>query len=90
MGQQLTGDYQAVAASQQQALQLFRDLGNQLGQAEALNKLGELATQTQATSKTGDQHTQALAIVRDLGARRGEGSPRPGRHQQQPPPRRQP
>jgi hypothetical protein len=71
MGQQLTGDYQAVAASQQRALQLFRDLGNQLGQAEALNKLGELATQTQATSKTGDQHTQAMAIARDLGARQG-------------------
>ena len=89
MGQRLTGDYQAVAARHQRAFEPFRDLGNRLGQAEALNKLGELATRTQATSQVGDQHTQALAIARDLGARRG-GSPRPGRHRQQPPPRRQP
>jgi hypothetical protein len=35
--QQATGDHLAAAASQQQALKLFGDLGDQLGQAEALN-----------------------------------------------------
>ncbi len=38
--QQLTGDYPAAAASQQQVLELHRDLGNLNGQAYALNNLG--------------------------------------------------
>jgi tetratricopeptide (TPR) repeat protein len=65
--QQETGDY-AAAASQQQALALFRDLGNRLGQAEALNHLGELATRTANTQQARERHTQALAIARDIGA----------------------
>jgi Flp pilus assembly protein TadD len=36
--------------------------------AEALNRLGELATRTSATSQARDQHTQALAIARDISA----------------------
>ena len=39
-----------------------------LGQAEALNRLGELATRTSATGQARDQHTRALAIARDIGA----------------------
>ena len=66
--QQQTGDYPAAAASHQQALELFGDLGNRLGQAEALNRLGELALRTSATGQARDQHTQALAIARDIGA----------------------
>jgi len=54
MVQQLTGDHKAPAARHQRAFELFRDLGNRLGQAEALNKLGELATRTQATSQARD------------------------------------
>ena len=66
--QQETGDYPAAAASHQQALALFRDLGNRLGQAEALNRLGELSTRTSATSQARERHTQALAIARDISA----------------------
>ena len=66
--QQETGDYPAAAASHQQALALFGDLGNRLGQAEALNRLGELSLRTSATGQARDQHTQALAIARDIGA----------------------
>ncbi len=65
--QQLTGDYPAAAASHQQALQLSRDVGNRLGQAETLNSLGELSSRTAATRQARDQHAQALAIARDLG-----------------------
>ena len=36
----LTGDYPAAAASHQQALKLFRDLGDRPGQAFVLNDLG--------------------------------------------------
>jgi hypothetical protein len=49
-------------------LALFRDLGNVLGQAEALNRLGELATQTLATRQARERHTQALAIAQETGA----------------------
>jgi len=66
--QQETGDYPAAAASHQQALALFRDLGSRLGQAEALNRLGELSLRTSATAQARDQHTQARAIARDIGA----------------------
>jgi hypothetical protein len=65
--QQLTGDCPAAAASHQQALQLLRDLGNELGQAEALNRLGELTSRTSATRQARGRHTQALGITRDLG-----------------------
>ena len=47
---------------------LFTDLGNLLGQAEALNRLGELSLRTSATGQARGQHTQALAIARDIGA----------------------
>jgi tetratricopeptide (TPR) repeat protein len=66
--QHLTEDYPAAAASQQQALRLFRDIGNRLGQAEALNRLGELATRTSAADQARKHHAQALAIARDLSA----------------------
>jgi tetratricopeptide (TPR) repeat protein len=67
MVQQLTGDYLAAAASHQQALDLSRDLGQPQGQAEALNRLGELSLRTSATGQARDQHTRALAIACDLG-----------------------
>ena len=65
---QQTGDYPAAAASHQHALALFRDLGNLLGQAEALNRLGELSLRTSAAGQARDQHSQALAIARDISA----------------------
>jgi tetratricopeptide (TPR) repeat protein len=64
----LTGDYPAAAASQQQALALFRELGNRLGQADALNGLGELSTRTSAPGQARKRHAQALGIARDLRA----------------------
>jgi len=66
--QQETGDYPAAAASHQRALTLFGDLGNRLGQAEALNRLGELATRTAGTAQAHERHAQALAIARDIRA----------------------
>ena len=66
--QQETGDYAAAAASHQQALALFGDLGNLVGQAEALNRLGELATRTANTTQAREHHAQALAVARDIRA----------------------
>jgi tetratricopeptide (TPR) repeat protein len=47
---------------------LFCDLGNRLGQAEALNNLGELSSRTSATGQARDHHNGALEIARDIGA----------------------
>jgi hypothetical protein len=65
--QQLTGDCPAAAASHQQALELNRDVGNRLGQAETLNCLGELASRTADGRQACGHHAQALAIARQLG-----------------------
>ena len=46
---------------------MFRDLGARLGQAEALNRLGELSLRLTDPGRARDQHTQALAIAQDLG-----------------------
>jgi tetratricopeptide (TPR) repeat protein len=66
--QQLTGDHRAAAASHQQALALFCDLGNRLGQAEALNNLGELSSRTSATGQAREHHNRAFEIARDISA----------------------
>lgn len=66
--QQLTGDHPAAAASQQQALALFDDLGHRLGQAEALNRLGELSLRISASGQARDQHSRALTVARDISA----------------------
>ena len=67
MVQQVTGDYPAAAASLQQSLKMCHALGYRLGQAEALNGLGELSSRTSASRRARGQHTEALAIARDLG-----------------------
>ena len=48
MLQQLTGDYPAAEASHEQALRLYRDLGQRREQAEVLNSLGELSSRCAA------------------------------------------
>jgi hypothetical protein len=71
-----TGD-SAAAAAADQALALFRDLGDRAGQgdalnglgiAEALNSLGELASRTAATGQAREHHSQALVIASKTGA----------------------
>jgi tetratricopeptide (TPR) repeat protein len=66
--QQLTGDYPSAAASCQRALQLFCDVGDRRGQADALNSLGQLATETADTGQARRHHARALTIARDLDA----------------------
>jgi tetratricopeptide (TPR) repeat protein len=65
--QQLSGDCISALASYQQALALFCDFGHQLGQAVALNSLGELSLRT-SDPRARDYHSRALAIARDIGA----------------------
>ena len=67
----LTGGYRAAAVSHQQALELFRDLGERHAQAYALNELGLVQQLT-------DNHLAAAVshhgpqLFRDLDARRGQ------------------
>ena len=46
MCSELTGDFPAAAASHQQALALYRDLGHRVGQALAINSLGTVQMRT--------------------------------------------
>jgi Flp pilus assembly protein TadD len=63
------GDERVVGAehSHQQALETFRELGHRLGQAEALNRLGELSSCTSASPRPASAPPQALTIARDIG-----------------------
>lgn len=65
--QRETGDYPAAAASQRQALALFRDQGGQLGEAEVLNDLGVLQQETGDFPAAAASHQRALVLFRDLG-----------------------
>jgi len=66
--QQRSGEYGAASASLQQALELYRELGSPLGEADVLNSLGELLSRTTRTHGARGHHTRALAIARDVGA----------------------
>jgi tetratricopeptide (TPR) repeat protein len=70
--QQETGNYTAVATSQQQALALFGDLGNPEGQAEALNCLGVVQRESGDYPAAAASHQQALATFREFGDRLGQ------------------
>jgi tetratricopeptide (TPR) repeat protein len=70
--QQEIGDYPAATASQRQALALFRDLGDQLGQAEALNDLGVVQQETGDYAAATASHQRALVLFRDLGDQLGQ------------------
>ena len=63
-----TGDYPAAATSLRRALELFRDIGGRYGQAETLNNLGELLSQSSSSRQARDRHARALAIARAIGA----------------------
>jgi tetratricopeptide (TPR) repeat protein len=68
VGQQLTEDYPAATASLTLALQLFGDLGERAGQAEASINLGELLSQSSEYREACSNFTQALSIARDIDA----------------------
>jgi tetratricopeptide (TPR) repeat protein/transcriptional regulator with XRE-family HTH domain len=71
--QTLTGDYRAATATHLQALQLFRDQGDQLGEANALNKLGTVQQAAGDRSAVASL-VQALSLHRRLSDRLGEAN----------------
>jgi tetratricopeptide (TPR) repeat protein len=69
MAERLTGDYDNAAGSQQTALNMFRELGNRLGQANALTELAEVLRLTGDREGTVRDLEAAIGILRDLGSR---------------------
>ncbi|MGW7259968.1 tetratricopeptide repeat protein [Streptomyces sp. NPDC054834] len=67
-----TGDLPGAADVQMQALQIFRQIGNRLGEANALNDLGLVRQRTGDFPGAADAQTQALQIYRQIGNRHGE------------------
>jgi tetratricopeptide (TPR) repeat protein len=70
---QLMADDTAAAASAAQALQLYRDLGDRAGQAEALSQAGFVHMVTDDYPAAIAELCQALELFGELGHRRGQG-----------------
>ena len=66
IAQELTGNYPAAAASQSEALRLFRDIGDRRGQACALNQLGLVQWLTGDYPATAASQGEALRLFRDI------------------------
>lgn len=69
-----TGDNPRAAEAFAQALQIYRQLGNRLGEANTLTNLGRVQYDTGALPATADAFTRALEIYRQLGNRLGEAN----------------
>jgi len=70
----LIDDYPAAARDLEQALGIFRDLGDRLGQANALTDLGVVRLLLAGDYPAARDLEQALGIYRDLGNRRSEAN----------------
>ena len=62
----LTGDYPAAAQALEQALGIFRDLGDRSGEAEALNERGTLYRVSGDLAQAEGCHQQALELARAI------------------------
>ena len=66
------GRYRQAAEHHQQALTLFRELGDRSGEAYALDNLGTVYWRQGHYEQAGEHHQQALILFRELGDRAGE------------------
>jgi tetratricopeptide (TPR) repeat protein len=62
----------AATATQQQALELFGDLGDRYGQAHVLNELGAVQRLTGDYAAAAASRQQAFELFREFGARLGQ------------------
>ena len=63
----LTGDYLRAVQAMQEALAIYRDLGDRDGEAEALNEAGTLHRVRGDLSAAGSCHRKALDLAREIG-----------------------
>jgi tetratricopeptide (TPR) repeat protein len=61
-----TGEYPAAAQALEQALDIYRDLGDRGGEAEALNKRGTLHRISGDLAQAGGCHQRALEVARAI------------------------
>ncbi|HEY9849980.1 MAG TPA: tetratricopeptide repeat protein [Leptolyngbyaceae cyanobacterium] len=69
-----TSQFQAALASFQQALRNYREIKERTGEAESLNKLGEVYRHLGQFPTALRHHESALVIMRELSNRAGEGA----------------
>ena len=62
----LTGDYPAAAQAREQALGIYRDIGDREGEAEARNKRGTLHRVNGDLAQAEGCHQQALELARAI------------------------
>jgi tetratricopeptide (TPR) repeat protein/transcriptional regulator with XRE-family HTH domain len=72
--QGMTGDHRAAAASAARGLQLYRDLGDRAGQADALHMIGFLHVATDDYPAAAAELRQALELFGNLGHRLGRAN----------------
>ena len=70
----LTGDYRGAAEALEEALGIYRGVGDRLGQANALTVLGIVRLLTGDYRGAAEALEEALGIYRDLGDRLGQAN----------------
>jgi tetratricopeptide (TPR) repeat protein len=70
---QLTGDHPGAARDLEEALGIFRDIGERGGEVEALNQVGTLHRACGDLGQAGSCHQQALDLARQIGSSQDEG-----------------
>ncbi|WP_194908966.1 tetratricopeptide repeat protein [Catenulispora rubra] len=68
----MTGDYPGAAEAQASALEIYRQIGNRLGEAHALTDLGRVRQMTGDYPAAAEAQASALEIYRQIGDRLGE------------------
>ncbi|NEO86482.1 MAG: tetratricopeptide repeat protein [Spirulina sp. SIO3F2] len=69
-----TSQFNAASQSWQQALTLYRQIGNRQGESASLGSLGRVYDALGQYQRAIDLHEQALDIARDIGNRQGEAA----------------
>lgn len=68
----LTGDYPGAAAAVEEALRVYRELGDRQGEAEAFNEQGTLHRARGNLALAQEAHQRALDLARAIGSSRDE------------------
>jgi tetratricopeptide (TPR) repeat protein len=62
----LTGNHQAAAETQEEALEIYSGLGDQMGKVSALNELGMLSLLRGGLDRAQEYHRLALELARGI------------------------
>jgi len=64
--QRQAGEFAAAAVTLDQALGIYREIGDRRGQSDALNQLGALALDTGDAERARQLHAEALSLAREV------------------------